>query len=288
MAVFLRAYNKELCTVSPAAVPFQYPGGEWDLKQVREFDHRVTWVADVRGADLNDLMAASLLSNVAMQRGEDFALMIPYLPAARADRGNPTGCIPYADFIGAMSATNIITVDPHSRRMPDYLGAFAGAVTALDPLPLLDRALESQGHWRYDAIIAPDKGAVERAGKIATHYGLDLHVCDKERDFDTGKITHYNVPKLPKVGRYLVVDDICDGGGTFALLAHNSGLPSCHLNLWVTHGIFSGKASMLRSYYSRIMTSDSHPGHNRVDVATSIVPTFTYMHETMVKGLLHD
>ncbi|AXH67879.1 ribose-phosphate pyrophosphokinase [Mycobacterium phage Bromden] len=288
MAVHLRAYNEKLGTVRDVAVPFQFPGGEWDLKNVHEFDNRVTWVADVRGADLNDLMAAALLSNVAVQRGEDFVLMVPYLPAARADRGHPTGCVVYADLLAAMHTTNIITVDPHSYRMPDYLRATAGAVAALDPLPLLDRALESQGHWRYDAIIAPDKGAVDRAGAIAKHYGLDLVVCDKERDFDTGRITKYRVPILSTKGKYLVVDDICDGGGTFALLASEALISKPNLDLWVTHGIFSGKATMLPSYYGRIMTTDSHPGHNRVGVATSIVPTFTYMHETMVKGLSDD
>jgi ribose-phosphate pyrophosphokinase len=289
MAVYLRAYNENLGTVRNVAVPFQFPGGEWDLKQVRSFDYdHVTWIADVRGADLDDLMAAALLSNVAVQRGEDFILMVPYLPAARADRGHPTGCIAYADLIKAMNTTNIITVDPHSYRMPDYLRATAGAVKALDALPLLDRALESQGHWRYDGIIAPDKGAVDRAGAAAKHYGLDLYVADKQRDFETGKILGIKVPALPKSGKYLVVDDICDGGWTFTALSEATGLDKHHLSLWVTHGIFSGAATNLPNYYKHILTTDSHPGCNRVGVATTIVPTFTYMHETMVKGITGD
>ncbi|ASM62809.1 phosphoribosyl pyrophosphate transferase [Mycobacterium phage Jubie] len=285
MAVYLRAYNEELGTVRNVAVPFQYPGGEWDLKAVHQFDYQyVTWVAEVRGADLNDYMAAALLSNVAVQRGEDFVLMVPYLPAARADKGSPAGCIPYGDLIAAMNTTNIITIDPHSYRMPDYLRATAGAVTALSALPLLDRSLESQGHWRFDGIIAPDKGAKDRAEEVAKHYGLDLYVADKVRDFDTGKILDYKI-NVPKSGQYLVVDDICDGGWTFKELAEVSGLFQSQLSLWVTHGIFSGNAHELRTYYRRIYTTDSHPGHNRVGIATTIVPTFTYMHEAMTKGI---
>ncbi|ALY07395.1 phosphoribosyl pyrophosphate transferase [Mycobacterium phage MkaliMitinis3] len=282
MAVHLKVYAEKLGTINAAAEPFKFPGGELHLKNILgplDLDG-VTWIADVRGAGTDDLVTALLLADHAAQQGQAFVLFLPYLPAARADRGTPFGLRVYADLINNSAyAEHVIVIDPHS----PVANRLVRNICPLEPLPLLDRALESQGHWRYDAIIAPDKGAAERAGAIAKHYGLDLVVCDKERDFDTGRITKYRVPVLSTKGKYLVVDDICDGGGTFTLLASEALISKPNLDLWVTHGIFSGAATNLRNYYGRIMTTDSHPGHNRVGVATSIVPTYTYMHQAMVE-----
>ncbi|OYN81725.1 ribose-phosphate pyrophosphokinase [Mycolicibacterium sphagni] len=288
MAVFLRTYTPSAGTWRNAAEVFKFPGGEVHLKNIiPEADEKTVYIADVRGADLDDLMAAALWADIAHDREMWFVLKLPYLPAARADKSDGTQPIAkyvYAKFIESMGADQIITIDTHSGfGNGTWYGAEHGLLD-LSPLPLIDRALETQGHWRYDGIIAPDKGAVDRAGAVAKHYGLDLYVADKVRDFNSGILLDYKLT-VPKSGKYLVVDDICDGGWTFTELADASGLDRAHLDLWVTHGIFSGKANLLTRYYGRIMTTDSHPGHNRVGVASSIVPTFTYMHETMVEGL---
>ncbi|QFG14312.1 phosphoribosyl pyrophosphate transferase [Mycobacterium phage Tourach] len=280
MTVHLKVYAEKLGTINAAAEVFKFPGGELHLRSILPPLIDGTWIADVRGAATDDLVTALLLADHAAQLGQPFVLFLPYLPAARADRGTPFGLRVYADMINNCAyAEHVMVIDPHS----PVANRLVRNICPLEPLPLLDRALESQGHWRYDAIIAPDKGAVDRAGAIAKHYGLDLVVCDKERDFETGRITKYKVPVLSTKGKYLVVDDICDGGGTFALLASEALISKSNLDLWVTHGIFSGAATNLRNYYGRIMTTDSHPGHNRVGVATSIVPTFTYMHQAMVE-----
>ncbi|ALF00378.1 phosphoribosyl pyrophosphate transferase [Mycobacterium phage Archie] len=282
MAVHLKVYAEKLGTLNAAAEPFKFPGGELHLKNIlppMDFDG-VTWIADVRGAATDDLMTALLLADHAAQQGQPFVLFLPYLPAARADRGTPFGLRVYADMINNSAyAEHVIVIDPHS----PVANRLVRNICPLEPLPLLDRALESQGHWRYDGIIAPDKGARDRAEAVAKNYGLDLYVAEKDRDFVTGQIYEIKVPNLPKSGKYLVVDDICDGGRTFLMLAHDTFLPKENIDLWVTHGIFSGAATNLRNYYGRIMTTDSHPGHNRVGVATSIVPTFTYMHQAMVE-----
>jgi ribose-phosphate pyrophosphokinase len=56
----------------------------------------------------------------------------------------------------------------------------------------------------------------------------------------------------------LIVDDICDGGGTFIGLAkelkkHNAG----NLYLSVSHGIFSKGLKELNQYFTNIFTTDS-------------------------------
>ncbi|OBF77060.1 hypothetical protein A5751_23045 [Mycolicibacterium fortuitum] len=252
---------------------FTFPGGEHHLRNIPDFDEPVTWIADVRGADPNDLVKAALLADVAHQRNDRFVLWLPYAPAARADRGQPLGVKVYADLINTMQAERVVIIDPHSPTVVEHLNH----VVVADVLGLIDRVMGSGLVRRhFDGVIAPDKGATERAAVVAKHLDIDLYQAEKDRDFETGRILGIRMlDRLPESGGYLVVDDICDGGGTFKLLAQATGLPREQLALWVTHGIFSGIACHLRDDYHQIFTTDSHPGHNRVDVATTIVPTFT-------------
>jgi ribose-phosphate pyrophosphokinase len=272
---------------------FQYPGGELHLKDVDNLlrDPRAVWVADVRGAVLDDLGYAALLADVAHQRQAPFVLFYPYLPAGRSDHvgsPDPLGVRVYADLVASFNPQQVIGIDPHSHISARYYRN----LTALDPTPLVMQSLEGDlmtrgygqdhpHHW-WDGVIAPDKGAVERAGKVAEALGRPLFTADKVRVQYTGKIESITPPEgLDPGGQYLVVDDICDGGGTFIGLAKAMGLSREQLGLWVTHGIFSGNAQNLRGYYNRIYTTDSHPGHNRVGVATSVVQVETYMTQNM-------
>ena len=83
--------------------------------------------------------------------------------------------------------------------------------------------------------------------------------CGKSRDVKTGKLSRFKVYEEDLEGKTcLVVDDICDGGGTFLGLAKelkkkNAG----DLILVVSHGIFSRGFEELLSLYTEIFTTDS-------------------------------
>lgn len=279
MTVYLKAHERGVGLNREVAELFHFPGGEVHLKDVG--DHRsptTAWIADVRFHNADDLVAAAQLANVAHSHQAPFVLFLPYLPAARADKGLPLGCRVYADIINAMNPQQVVGIDPHSPMMGRYLRN----LTSLSPGPLIHRALSEAGHLdRYDGVIAPDKGAHDRAMKVAVELDIDYYEAQKIREFDTGKILSIQIEKLPGNGKYLVVDDICDGGGTFIGLANALGLDNTQLGLWVTHGIFSGNAPVLRRSYQHIYTTDSHPGHARIGCATMVVPTETYMLQNM-------
>lgn len=266
-----------------AAIPFQYPGGEWHLKEV--IDHTDTpggsvWIARVDGVSLDDFALAALFAQVAHARQQPFVLLLPYLPAARSDRSEPVGADPvgvdvYGSFANAMNPQQIIGIDPHSPVAERYYHK----LTALDPTPLVVRALNETGA-RYEAVIAPDHGAIGRAKAVAEALEIPLLTADKHRDFETGKIRAITIDGTKDHSSFLVVDDICDGGGTFMGLAQALGKnlrTGPRLGLWVTHGIFSGNAGGLRTFYDQIHTTDSHPGHNSLDVKATVIPCETYM-----------
>jgi len=116
------------------------------------------------------------------------------------------------------------------------------------------------GH--YDTVIFPDAGA-------ATRYNIkhsNIAIGSKVRDQDTGWITHYELEG--KVwGNVIVVDDLCDGGKTFELLAQSIFDPTRNypnierLDLSITHGIFSKGLDKLMRWYNTIFTTNSFFGH---------------------------
>ena len=62
-----------------------------------------------------------------------------------------------------------------------------------------------------------------------------------------------------KPSRYVVVDDICDAGGTFLGIAKmlNNYNPTATLELVISHGIFSKGIDELLKHYSTIYTTNS-------------------------------
>ena len=163
-----------------------------------------------------------LLLNDALRRvageGAAVTLRLPYLPYARQDRvtvaGEPLSVKVFCTLINAMKFDRVVVADPHSTVAPALLDrveiesaeGFLGQVLALPEL------------WRGVAL-APDAGAHKRVLALGERFGAPVVCCAKLRNTATGKLSGARVldevPDLP----LLVVDDICDGGGTFVALA---------------------------------------------------------------------
>lgn len=258
-------------TVFSNATNMMFPAGEQHLKTPVTSTQTPSHVL-VSGADANDFISAAMWIDHARQSGHKVTAQVPYLPGARQDRGTPFGAKVYANLINAMGADRVVCFDPHSPVMPELVEnltvVHSDAVIAAS-LPAHERG--------YVGVIAPDAGAVERARRAADALGLPLYRATKVRDFETGKLSSFQCEDLPDTGRLLVVDDICDGGGTFMGLAQSTGIPKERLDLWVSHGVFSGRAAQLTQAYGRIFTTDSHPGHRSPDVAATVIPLAAFL-----------
>lgn len=270
MSITFRAQANGL-PVDSRFVPFTFPGGERHFKDsgsgAEQNEHCI-----IRGADANDYVAAKMWAEMVHAAGGVATAYIPYLPAARADRGLPFGAKAYAGLINDIGADHVICFDPHSPVMP----ALIHNLQVIDSARLVRRAVGGYD-TTYTGIIAPDKGAAERAGHAAHALHLPLYTATKDRVEATGALSNFQCPDLPADGKYLVVDDIADGGGTFRGLAAATGLPREQLGLFVSHGIFSGAAADLNKSYGEIITTDSHPGAHNSDVAARVIPVVPYM-----------
>lgn len=170
-------------------------------------------------------------------------LYMPYLPYARHDRPmhnfDSHGLKVFCNLINSLNFHNVVIHDCHS---DVGIGLLNNCVNVPQDRLLSDFSDNILQINNIDYIIAPDNGAVKKASKIAEEFQLPLITCLKERDLATGHITKYRIlDSIEKPGKALIVDDICDGGATFNILAKSlkEDTPITEISLYVTHGIFS-------------------------------------------------
>ena len=241
----------------------KYPGGEYQARlredwQDSSFSGRIRIIAQALQPDW--LIKLALLRSIFDETpaaGVD--LIIPYLPYARADRrfvrGDCFGLQALGRQIDAMQFDRVYTLDAHSAAASERVSRLID----VPPVNLIYSAI-SRFADRLGAdtvnVIFPDEGARKRYS-LPDHIGpINIAVahCSKRRDAKTGKLLGFDVPKT-EFGHALIVDDICDGGGTFLGIAEH--LAPRTLGLYVTHGIFSQGFSELKRRFDVIYTTDS-------------------------------
>ena len=193
-------------------------------------------------------------------------LFIPYFPGARQDKPDdhlsPLTCQMYAQTLARYRIKDLIVFDIHSYDAGTIIMNASGCKTMhyLMPNDVLGPAPFGND---FDAIVVPDEGARGRAMAFGDHLYPDLPLvfCDKRRDPETGRLSNYRIlnEEIGGVRNFLVIDDICDGGGTFNLLAQSIGerIPDSVLTLFVSHGVFSKGLSNLDNRYTEIWATDS-------------------------------
>lgn len=254
--------------IKSALSPFTFPAGEAHTKREEQRELEPTEIAIIQPSadsihdDLfqlamwNDYVVGSLVAPTATKR----VLILPYVPGARADRGTPWGAEVYTEFINRLELDQVIIFDPHSPVVVQLLDDWTeDSLTVVHSDELWEQFLLQMTLTHYTGIIAPDKGAVERATAMADLAKLPVFTATKHRDEATGKLSGFAIDGLDPEGRYLIVDDICDGGGTFLGLAEASGLGYGHIDLYVSHGVFSKDALYnLKQKFEFIFTTNSY------------------------------
>ena len=241
-----------------------FPGGEvgvnintgsldWSKHQAKEV-RIVTLVARVQSSD--DLVAL-LSAKDALSRVYTLAeieLILPYIPYARQDRvcvpGEALGARVFADIINGAGFTRVTSLDPHSPTV-------AALITGCNFLGQAQVFKSVKQDWHKWTIVAPDMGASKKCEDFAREVGAKgVLYFDKVRDLETGKIKQIKLlGEKPTFERLFVLDDICDGGRTF--LGMVPRLYGNHVELAVSHGIFSAGTEILTDVFDHVYTTDS-------------------------------
>jgi ribose-phosphate pyrophosphokinase len=237
---------------------FTFSGGEPHIKINPDFDKSVGVTVTHRLNSFNDLGLLCVAVD-ALRRMDAVldTLVIPYFPAARQDRvmvkGEPLSVKVYADIINQLNFKKVLVFDAHSEVTPAVLNN-CEVVTNHTFIEKVIAAIGSDV-----LLVSPDGGALKKIYKVSEFLGgIEVVECSKRRNVKTGQLTGFEVYADDLQGKAcLIVDDICDGGGTFIglsekLKSKNAG----KLYLAVSHGIFSRGFNDL-TCFERIFTTDS-------------------------------
>ncbi|ULQ53035.1 ribose-phosphate pyrophosphokinase [Flavihumibacter fluvii] len=217
----------------------------------------------------SDNLMELLLMIDAARRASAYKVIavIPYYGYARQDRKDKPrvaiGSKLIANMLTAAGADRVITMDLHA---PQIQGYFDIPVDHLDSSVIFIPYIE-QLKLENLTFAAPDVGSANRIREIASYFNAEMVICDKHRKRANeiasmvviGDVTDRNV---------VLIDDICDTGGT---LAKSAGLlvekGARSVRAMCTHPVLSGKAyeNISNSVLEELVVCDTIPLKQQVD-----------------------
>ncbi|MCH5721199.1 ribose-phosphate pyrophosphokinase [Niabella hibiscisoli] len=144
--------------------------------------------------------------------------VLPYYGYARQDRKDrprvAIGSKLVANMLTAAGADRIVTMDLHA---PQIQGYFDIPVDHLDSHAVFIPYIE-QLQLKNLTFAAPDVGATNRIREIASYFNADMVICDKHRK-RANEIASMRLIGDVEGRDVVIIDDICDTGGTLAKCA---------------------------------------------------------------------
>jgi ribose-phosphate pyrophosphokinase len=195
-------------------------------------------------------------------------LYVPYFLGSRSDRKFGLGGVNYlkeviCPIINSLDFATVEVLDPHSDVLEACLNNFVKLPTNYLVKQALTQIDNKDGAQNRVCLVSPDAGAYKKIFDVAQKFNIDnIITASKVRDLKTGAILRTEIPILNqhKDLKYIIIDDICDGGRTFTELAKvmKQSRPTAKLYLIVTHGIFSAGFDELGKYFEQIYTTNSY------------------------------
>jgi len=207
-------------------------------------------------------------------------VVLPYFGYSRQDKrfeeGEAISARAVAQHI-SIHADCVITVDPHKEHILKFFTVPAYSCSAV---PTIAQYLKEKN---IDFVLAPDKGAKERAKEAATLIDCEYDYLEKTRiDGTTVKITP---KKLDAHGKHVaIIDDIISTGGTMAnSIKELKKQGAKTVSIACTHGLFVGdaKEKLLSADCDEIISTDT------IETEFSKVSAADCIAEILLKTLPH-
>ncbi len=279
------ACNSNRPLAEAVAAALHLPLAKASVRRFADMEIFVEIQENVRGEDVfviqstsypaNDNLMELLITLDALRRASArrVTAVVPYFGYARQDRKagprTPISAKLVANLITEAGANRVLTLDLHAGQIQ---GFFDIPVDNLYAAPLFSRDIKQRYDGRELMIVSPDTGGVVRARAIATRLNCDLAIIDKRRD-RAGMSEVMNVIGDVRGKHCILVDDICDSGGTLCNAAVALAKGGAHsTGAYITHGVLSGGAvaRIASSTIESMTITDSILATEAVRVANNI------------------
>ncbi|HLA94422.1 MAG TPA: ribose-phosphate diphosphokinase, partial [Pyrinomonadaceae bacterium] len=189
--------------------------------------------------------------------------VMPYFGYARSDKKDrprvPISAKLVSNLIVKAGAQRVLTIDLHAAQIQ---GFFDIPVDHLYARPIIVEYFEANPIDNL-VVVAPDTGGAERARAYAKRMDAGLALCDKRRE-RANEADVMNIVGDVSGKNCLIVDDMCDTGGTICKVAkalHEAG--ANEVLACFSHAVLSGKAveNIDASYLKKIIVTNSIPLH---------------------------
>jgi len=213
-------------------------------------------------APTDNLMELLLMIDAA-RRASAYKIIavIPYYGYSRQDRKDKPrvaiGSKLVANLLTAAGTDRVITMDLHA---PQIQGYFDIPVDHLDSSAVFIPYIQNLKLENL-TFAAPDVGAANRIREIANYFEVEMVICDKHRK-RANEIASMMVIGDVEGRDIVLIDDICDTGGTLAKsasLLKEKGARS--VRALITHPVLSGNAyeNIENSVLEELVVCDTIP-----------------------------
>jgi ribose-phosphate pyrophosphokinase len=251
---------------------FGAPLGKIKIQKFSDGEFQPIFMESIRGDYIfliqstcspSDNLMELLLMIDAARRASAYKIVVvmPYYGYARQDRKDKPrvaiGSKLIANLLVAAGADRIITMDLHA---PQIQGYFDIPVDHLDSSAIFIPYIE-QLKLKNLTFAAPDVGSTNRVREIAMYFNAEMVICDKHRK-RANEIASMVVIGDVTDKDIILIDDICDTGGTLAKAANlliEKGAKS--VRALCTHPVLSGNAyeNIENSVLEELVVCDTIP-----------------------------
>jgi len=266
--------SKSLKAPIAETISKRFPDNEFYFRIVDDVKDEHVIIVQTTYPDNNIIELFIIQNAVEEAKAKEISIVIPYFGYARQDTkfkdGEPISAKAMANLI-SLNADRVITVDPHKEHILDFFSTSAHSCTAV---PELAKYLKNK---KIDMILAPDKGALNRAKEAAKIMKCDFDYMEKTRiDGETIEIKPKNLDAVDK--NVAIIDDIISTGGTMAKsIVELKKYGAKNVYVACTHGLFAGEAvkKLTTAGCTEIISTDTIVGQfSKVKVASCLKSFF--------------
>ncbi len=213
--------------------------------------------------DQNLMELLIMMDTFVRASAERVTAVIPYFGYARSDKKDrprvPIAAKLVSSLIETAGASRVLTIDLHASQIQ---GFFDIPVDHLYAAPIVVDYF-TENPIENLIVVAPDTGGAERARAYAKRLQAGLALCDKRRE-RANEADIMNIVGDVEGKNCLIVDDMCDTGGTICKVAkalHEAG--ANEVFACFTHAILSGNAveNISNSHLKKVIVTNTIPVH---------------------------